>query len=71
MNMGVPFQTTIPVSMQVPVTIPLNSSGLHDPIMGLQTAIRPLYCTLDKNAQYPEGTYICTEDSSTPAPTNP
>ena len=70
MNMGVPVQTTIPVVLQVPVTIPLNQTGLHEPFTGLQTTILPLYCALDKNAQYPEGTFICAEQgpSSPPSP---
>jgi hypothetical protein len=72
MNMGVPVQTTIPINMQLPVSIPLNQTGMHEPFTGLQTAILPFYCTLDKNAQYPEGTFICTEHhSTTTTPTNP
>ncbi len=67
LNTVIPVQSTIPISLQVPVNIPLNQTGLHEPFTGLQTTLRPLYCTLDKNAQYPEGTFICAEhDSPTP-----
>ena len=61
LNLTIPFQSTIPISLQVPVNIPLNQTGLHQPFTGLQTTILPLYCMLNKNAQYPEGTFICAE----------
>ncbi|HVM71195.1 MAG TPA: hypothetical protein VMT91_05515 [Anaerolineales bacterium] len=65
LNLNIPVQYTVPVSMQVPVTIPLNQTQLHEPFTGLQATIRPLYCMLNKNAQYPEGTYICAEQAAT------
>jgi hypothetical protein len=67
LNLNIPVQSTIPVSLQIPVSIPLNQSELHDPFTGLQTTLRPLVCMFNKNAQYPEGTYICSEDI-TPSP---
>jgi hypothetical protein len=67
LNMDIPVQTSIPISIKVPVNIPLNQTDLHQPFTGLQTTLRPLYCALNKNAQYPEGTYICAEhDVPTP-----
>ena len=67
LNLSVPVQTTIPVSLQVPVNIPLNQTDLHAPFAGLQQTIRPLYCTFNKNAQYPQGIYICAgHDAPTP-----
>lgn len=67
LNMNIPVQTSIPISLQVPVHIPLSQTELHQPFTGLQASLRPLYCALNKNAQYPEGTYICTEhDATTP-----
>jgi hypothetical protein len=67
LNLTIPIQSSIPISLQVPVSIPLNQTDLHAPFTGLQTTIRPLYCLLNKNAQYPEGTFICNENN--PAPT--
>ena len=63
LNMTIPVQTTIPITLQVPVNIPLNQTDLHAPFTGLQKTILPLYCTFDKGAQYPEGTFICTEEN--------
>jgi hypothetical protein len=68
LNLNIPVQSTIPVSLQVPVSIPLSRTELHDPFTGLQSTLRPLYCLLNKNAQYPAGVYICAQhDSLTPA----
>ena len=53
LTMKVPIQTTIPFSLQIPINIPLNQTGLHEPLAGFQTTLRPLYCDLNKNAQYP------------------
>jgi hypothetical protein len=61
LNMDVPVQLTVPINLQVPVNIPLNQTNLHTPFTGLQQTIRPLYCTINKNAQYPQGFYICAE----------
>ena len=69
LNMTIPVQSTIPISLQVPVSIPLNQTDLHTPFTGLQTTIRPLYCMLNKNAQYPEGTFICNEHDALPTGT--
>jgi hypothetical protein len=64
LNLTIPFQSTIPISLQLPVNIPLNQTGLHQPITGLQATILPLYCMLNKNAQYPEGTFICAQQNA-------
>jgi hypothetical protein len=69
LNMSIPVQSTIPISLQVPVSIPLNQTDLHTPFTGLQTTIRPLYCMLNKNAQYPQGTFICAEHDALPTGT--
>jgi hypothetical protein len=67
LNLAIPVQSTIPVSLQVPVNIPMSQTELHQPFTGLQTTLLPLYCTFNKNAQYPDGTYICAEhDTATP-----
>ncbi|MGD0878777.1 MAG: hypothetical protein ABSA01_11600 [Anaerolineales bacterium] len=64
LNLTIPFQSTIPISLQLPVNIPLNQTGLHQPITGVQTTILPLYCMLNKNAQYPQGTFICAQQNA-------
>jgi hypothetical protein len=61
LNLAIPVQSTIPISLQVPVNIPLDQTELHGPFTGLQTTLRPLYCLFNKDAQYPEGIYICAE----------
>jgi hypothetical protein len=70
LNLEVPVHSMIPISLQVPVSIPMNQTGLHEPFTGLQTSLRPLYCMLDRNAQYPAGIYICTEHDA-PIPGTP
>jgi len=67
LKMDIPVQTSIPISLQVPVNIPLSQTGLHQPFTSLQASLRPIYCVLNKNAQYPEGSFICAEhDVPTP-----
>lgn len=61
LKLGIPVQVSVPISLQVPINIPLANTGLHGPFTGLQTAIRPYYCMLEPNAQYPQGTYICQQ----------
>ena len=70
LNLNIPVQSTIPISLQVPVSIPMSQTELHGPFTGLQTSLRPLYCMFNKNAQYPEGLYICAEHD-TPTPVTP
>ena len=69
LNLNIPVQSSIPISLRVPVSIPLNQTDLHEPFTGLQTTIRPIYCMLNKNAQYPEGTYICADQGTLPTGT--
>jgi hypothetical protein len=70
LNLDIPVQSSIPISLQVPVSIPMYQTELHEPFTGLQTSLRPLYCLFNKNAQYPEGMYICAEHE-TPTPGTP
>jgi len=65
LNMTVPVQSSVPITLQVPVNIPLAQTELHQPFTGLQDTVRAYYCTFDKNAQYPQGIYIC-EDHDAP-----
>jgi hypothetical protein len=70
LNLNIPVLSTLPINLQVPVSIPVNQTELHEPITGLQASLRSLYCTLDKNAQYPEGIYICAKND-VPTPGTP
>jgi len=51
LNFSLPVQTSIPVHLDVPVNIPLNATELHEPFVGLQEVIRPLYCILEPGAK--------------------
>ncbi|HEX7621106.1 MAG TPA: hypothetical protein VF359_07910 [Anaerolineales bacterium] len=68
LNIAVPVQFTVPLTLQVPVNIPLSQTGLHQPLTGLQDTVRAYYCMIDKNAQYPQGIYLC-KDQEIPTPT--
>jgi hypothetical protein len=70
LNVAVPFQVTVPLTLQVPINIPLSQTGLHQPLTGLQDTVRSYYCEVDKNAQYPQGIYLC-QDHANPTPTAP
>jgi hypothetical protein len=68
LNVAVPVQVTIPLTLQVPVNIPLSQTGLHQSLTGLQDTVRTYYCEMDRNAQYPQGIYLC-KDNANPTPT--
>ncbi len=40
----------LPVQLKVPVNIKLKDTGLHEPFIGLQQVVRPLYCLVEPNA---------------------
>jgi hypothetical protein len=43
-------QNSIPVHLDVPVTIPLKQTELHEPFVGLQKVVEPFYCLVEPNA---------------------
>lgn len=43
LDMVVPVDTTIPVKISVPVNIPMSETELHDPFVGLQDVVSPIY----------------------------
>jgi hypothetical protein len=49
----VPVETKVPVTLQVPVDIPLEKTELHQPFIGLQGVVRPLYGMLAPNTKSP------------------
>lgn len=59
LNLSVPVDTQVPVTLNVPVNIPLSGTQLHEPFVGLQDVIRPLYCALNKQAVNLDGQPIC------------
>lgn len=59
LNLTVPVDTQVPVTLNVPVNIPLSGTELHEPFVGLQDVIRPLYCALNKQAVNLDGQPIC------------
>jgi hypothetical protein len=72
LNIAVPVQFSVPVTLQLPVNVPLAQTGLHQPFISLQDTVRAYYCTFDKNAQYPQGIYLCDDhDVPTSTPSVP
>lgn len=59
LNLTVPVDKSVPVNMIVPVDIALNQTDLHDPFVGLQEVIRPLYCLVEPNASNLDGVLVC------------
>ena len=53
LNLTVPVDKSVPVNMIVPVDIALNQTDLHDPFVGLQDVLRPLYCLVEPHALKP------------------
>jgi hypothetical protein len=43
----------------VPVDIPLKDTQLHEPFVGLQQVVEPLYCIVNSNAVNLAGEAIC------------
>ena len=59
LNFDLPVQTTIPVHLDVPVNIPMADTELHEPFVGLQQVVEPIYCFVDPNALNLNGQLIC------------
>ena len=49
-NLVVPVDKTVPAVLDVPVNIPLNTTDLHEPFVGLQDVVRPYYCLIKPGA---------------------
>jgi hypothetical protein len=50
LSFDLPVQNTIPVHLDVPVSIPLSDTELHEPFVGLQEVVKPWYCVMQPNA---------------------
>jgi hypothetical protein len=59
LNFNLPVQTSIPVHLDVPVNIPMTETELHEPFVGLQDVVRPIYCLVDPKASNLDGQLIC------------
>ena len=59
LNLTVPVDTSIPVNLNVAVDIPLNETDLHDPFVGLQKVVKPLYCLVKPSAQNGKNEAVC------------
>jgi len=59
LNFDLPVQDTIPVHLDVPVKIPMAETELHEPFVGLQDVVRPLYCLIEPNATGLDAQLVC------------
>lgn len=59
LNFDLPLQDTIPVHLDVPVKIPMAETELHEPFVGLQDVVRPLYCLVEPNATGLDAQLVC------------
>ena len=59
LNFDLPVQTSIPVHLDVPVVIPMAETELHEPFVGLQDVVQPIYCLVDPNATNLDVKLIC------------
>ncbi|HRQ23886.1 MAG TPA: hypothetical protein PLF42_10720 [Anaerolineales bacterium] len=59
LSLTVPVDTQVEVTLDVPVDIPLSQTELHEPFVGLQDVIKPLYCALNPNAVNLAGRPVC------------
>jgi hypothetical protein len=59
LNLTIPVSTNVPIVMDVPVDIPLASTDLHEPFVGLQQVIEPFYCAVEPNALDLDGQLVC------------
>ena len=62
LNFDLPVQDTIDVHLDVPVKIPMADTELHEPFVGLQDVVRPLYCLVEPAAASSiTGEPVCAE----------
>ncbi|MBK9007091.1 MAG: hypothetical protein CNIPEHKO_03470 [Anaerolineales bacterium] len=56
-------QIQVPISLNVPVDIPLKDTQLHEPFVGLQEVVKPYFCLVEPNAVW-NGIQICSSAQS-------
>ncbi len=59
LDLVVPVDTSIPVKLNVAVDIPLEETDLHEPFVGLQEVVQPLYCLVAPKAVTIHGEAVC------------
>ena len=59
LNFNLDVNNSIPVHLEAPVNIPLAQTELHEPFVGLQDVLRPLYCLVEPNALTLDGLPVC------------
>ena len=59
LNFNLDVNSSVPVHLEVPVNIPLAATELHEPFVGLQDVLRPLYCLVEPNALTLDGLPVC------------
>jgi hypothetical protein len=59
LNLTVPVDKIVPVSLKVEVDIPLEQTQLHEPFSGLQEVVKPFYCMLNPAALNLGGQPVC------------
>jgi hypothetical protein len=59
LNLTVPVDQMVPVSLKVEVDIPLAETQLHEPFSGLQEVVKPFYCMLNPTALKLDGQSVC------------
>ncbi len=59
LNLTVPVDTTVPITLNVPVDIPLEQTQLHEPFVGLQEVVKPIYCMINSGALDLDGEPVC------------
>ena len=60
----VPVDEMIPIALNVPVDIALDETDLHEPFVGLQDVVRPLYCLVKSDATNSLGIALCPEGTT-------
>jgi hypothetical protein len=61
LSLNVPVDEMIPIELHVPVDIALNETDLHEPFVGLQDVVQPLYCLVKSDATNGKGELICLQ----------
>jgi hypothetical protein len=59
LNLTVPVDKMVPVSLKVEVDIPLDETQLHEPFSGLQDVVKPFYCMLNPAALRLDRQSVC------------
>ncbi len=59
LNLTVPVDKMVPVTLDVAIDIPLEQTQLHDPFVGLQKVVQPFYCMINPTALKQDNQPVC------------